>query len=85
MYFFNPFRESLFRGVLHRIVLEAAGKPHDTIYIVYIHPSFPEVFGEFPELRLLARVRFLMPLYGPLNALFNLTLVGLEMQRNQGQ
>jgi hypothetical protein len=33
------------------------------VYIVYIHPSFPEVFAEFPELKLLTRVRILMPLY----------------------
>lgn len=63
LYFFNPFREALLRKVLHRIVIEAARKHGDTIYIVYIHPSFPEVFDEFQELTLIERVGVLRSLY----------------------
>jgi len=63
LYFFNPFRQALLRKVLRHIVLEAARKTSDVVYIVYIHPSFPEVFDEFPELKLIACVRIQMPLY----------------------
>jgi SAM-dependent methyltransferase len=62
LYFFNPFREALMRTVLASIVEQARAGGRE-IYILYVHPSFPGVFEEFSELRQVARVRLLKPLY----------------------
>ena len=65
LYFFNPFRESLLRAVLRGIV--RAARPGREIVIVYIHPSFPEVFAEFPELKEVVQVAFRHSLYSIYN------------------
>ena len=48
LYFFNPFRPVLLRTILAHIITGA--KPERQLYLVYIHPSYPEVFAEFPNL-----------------------------------
>jgi hypothetical protein len=49
LYFFNPFRPPLLARVLDNILQSAALAPR-LIYIVYLLPSYPEVFNQFPEL-----------------------------------
>lgn len=65
LYFFNPFRHTLLRSVIHRIVEQAKRPIHrgHMICIVYIAASFRNVFEEFPELRLVARAGIRQPLY----------------------
>ena len=61
LFFFNPFREPLLRAVLQRIVQSA--KPGQTRYLVYIHPSYPQVFAEFPALHPIVEVSLNRRLY----------------------
>lgn len=61
LFFFNPFRAPLLRVVLDGIV--QAARPGQEIYLVYLWPSFPEVFTEFPSVALLSQMALGMPLY----------------------
>ena len=55
LYFFNPFRPKVLTLVLQNILQSALRAPRP-IYVVYLFPSYPEVFNKFPELQCKADV-----------------------------
>jgi hypothetical protein len=61
LFFFNPFREPLMRAVLRRIIQDA--KAGNVLYLVYIHPTYPQVFADFPALRPVVEVSLNHVLY----------------------